>query len=378
MRKQLTMISVFVLVLLLPMQAFAHPGRTDANGGHYDRSTGEYHYHHGFPAHDHYDIDGDGIIDCPYDFVDKTGENSGSRYSSGNSQVSDSKPVSEKKETDKSGMAVQDMKEEGRDKEMRSLSVTIAILVLLLAAMIILAIRFGLKIKSYEELLERKNSELARLKNSEHKLQIEHSSDEKIISELRSELNSEKEKSQNCQNALRRSSESLSEGLRIASKKLMEKSERVRSAEEKCGRLSSQYNSLLTLIQRNNKEIQLGAYSINNPISTDAVEQLDLKIRVPNDVYFNEFGIPILLDPLQEPLKSFPYGGYTVFSNASSDVYHANDHCSGYNLAPEHIFKMLEKRKRPCKRCGGSRVTCQTIPQWYLDVQEIRKGNNEN
>lgn len=25
--------------------AFGHPGRTDANGGHYNRKTGEYHYH---------------------------------------------------------------------------------------------------------------------------------------------------------------------------------------------------------------------------------------------------------------------------------------------------------------------------------------------
>ena len=26
---------------------FAHPGRTDSNGGHWNRSTGEYHYHSG-------------------------------------------------------------------------------------------------------------------------------------------------------------------------------------------------------------------------------------------------------------------------------------------------------------------------------------------
>lgn len=26
---------------------YAHPGRTDANGGHWNRSTGEYHYHTG-------------------------------------------------------------------------------------------------------------------------------------------------------------------------------------------------------------------------------------------------------------------------------------------------------------------------------------------
>ena len=62
--------------LLLP--AYAHPGQTDANGGHRDSSTGEYHYHHGYPAHQHTDLNGDGKPDCPYDFDDKTGESSGS------------------------------------------------------------------------------------------------------------------------------------------------------------------------------------------------------------------------------------------------------------------------------------------------------------
>jgi hypothetical protein len=30
---------------LYPLDLFSHPGRTDANGGHYNRKTGEYHYH---------------------------------------------------------------------------------------------------------------------------------------------------------------------------------------------------------------------------------------------------------------------------------------------------------------------------------------------
>ena len=46
----------------------AHSGRTDGSGGHWNRSTGEYHYHHGYSAHQHYDIDGDGKKDCPYIF----------------------------------------------------------------------------------------------------------------------------------------------------------------------------------------------------------------------------------------------------------------------------------------------------------------------
>ena len=76
-------IIVFIsLLLLLSISVSAHGGRTDSSGGHIDSSTGEYHYHHGFQAHQHYDIDGDGDVDCPYEFVDKTGETSGSSTSS--------------------------------------------------------------------------------------------------------------------------------------------------------------------------------------------------------------------------------------------------------------------------------------------------------
>lgn len=46
---------------LLPLTAFAHSGRTDSRGGHYDYQMGLYHYHHGFPAHGH----PDGV--CPFD-----------------------------------------------------------------------------------------------------------------------------------------------------------------------------------------------------------------------------------------------------------------------------------------------------------------------
>ncbi len=62
--------------LLLTSFASAHSGKTDANGGHWDNSTGEYHYHHGYPAHQHTN----GI--CPYDYDDQTGWNSGTSGSS--------------------------------------------------------------------------------------------------------------------------------------------------------------------------------------------------------------------------------------------------------------------------------------------------------
>ena len=65
--------------------SFAHGGRTDANGGHYNRSTGEYHYHHGYSAHSHYDIDGDGHEDCPFDLKDNTAKSEKTTTKSENS-----------------------------------------------------------------------------------------------------------------------------------------------------------------------------------------------------------------------------------------------------------------------------------------------------
>lgn len=67
-KKFLIAFTITLCALLCMIVVTAHPGRTDSRGGHYDRSTGEYHYHHGESAHDHYDIDGDGTIDCPRGF----------------------------------------------------------------------------------------------------------------------------------------------------------------------------------------------------------------------------------------------------------------------------------------------------------------------
>lgn len=91
--KKTVFLIVCCLLLCLPV-AVCHPGRTDENGGHYDHSTGEYHYHHGFPAHRHIN----GI--CPYDFVDRTGAGSsggGTVAAEGISPAGDgnSSPVSE-------------------------------------------------------------------------------------------------------------------------------------------------------------------------------------------------------------------------------------------------------------------------------------------
>lgn len=40
---------LLVVSLLIPSIAISHSGRTDSNGGHTNRRTGEYHYHNGGP-----------------------------------------------------------------------------------------------------------------------------------------------------------------------------------------------------------------------------------------------------------------------------------------------------------------------------------------
>lgn len=63
--KTIIIMVLVTAILATPLSCLAetylHSGGTDSQGGHYNRSTGEYHYHHGKPAHDHIN----GV--CPYD-----------------------------------------------------------------------------------------------------------------------------------------------------------------------------------------------------------------------------------------------------------------------------------------------------------------------
>ena len=65
MKNRIIDIVLFAVILFI-IPAYAHSGGTYANGGHYKNV--EYHYHHGYPSHQH--VDGE----CPYDFDNRKGE----------------------------------------------------------------------------------------------------------------------------------------------------------------------------------------------------------------------------------------------------------------------------------------------------------------
>ena len=73
-RTALVFLLIAAVVLLLIIPVSAHKGGTDSKGGHYDSSSGDYHYHHGYPAHDHPNGK------CPYSF---SSDNSSSSRNSG-------------------------------------------------------------------------------------------------------------------------------------------------------------------------------------------------------------------------------------------------------------------------------------------------------
>ena len=46
-KRIITIVVSAILIFIFALPVFAHPGSLDENGGHYDRKTGEYHYHDG-------------------------------------------------------------------------------------------------------------------------------------------------------------------------------------------------------------------------------------------------------------------------------------------------------------------------------------------
>ena len=77
MKKIKFLLPILCALICLSFTVSAHSGRTDDEGGHHSGSG--YHYHHGYPAHDHENGE------CPYDFHNNEKEN----YNSGNSSSDD-------------------------------------------------------------------------------------------------------------------------------------------------------------------------------------------------------------------------------------------------------------------------------------------------
>lgn len=79
----IALIVIGLLLCSITIITLAHPGKTDSQGGHTDHSTGEYHYHHGYPAHQHT------YGRCPYDYDNAEDDETSLEHGKGTSYHSD-------------------------------------------------------------------------------------------------------------------------------------------------------------------------------------------------------------------------------------------------------------------------------------------------
>lgn len=311
---------VFACMLFLPSFVFtvsAHPGKTDSQGGHYDWSTGEYHYHHGYSAHDHYDMDGDGIVDCPYNFNDRTGYSSSSNYSSTSDNDGYLTSVSSYNEGyndgydtgyedgyadgDESGYeeghssGYEEGFQQASDKKVPRWMLFLSLAILGILILVNRSLRSDIKelkknqVKATEDLGEKENT-----------------------------------------------IKKLTEEVEVAKRAVDNAQKKMRAVQTKAD----------AMIKASNLPI----------------------INVPDGVFFSEDGIPIC----GESTAQKPYGDYTAFISERGKVYHLEPNCGKLqSLQTIHLFEVLEKRQ-PCARCGLKSGIPVKVPKWYKDICEIR------
>lgn len=302
------------IVIALPLTVFAHPGKTDNQGGHTDHSTGEYHYHHGYSAHQHYDMDGDGKVDCPYNFKDKTDHSPGSgssRNSETNYVTSPTKSATEPSSSTTPSTPTTTTQEEGAKPVPTWVYWCFGILLAIILGM-------WMKIRRQKEDMENMQNfhsrEIDHLKKKhDHQLNIKNATDFDIS-------------------------------------KACEELERIRQSVNKAE------GDLQELRQKKLREEE----------KTKKVKvERELYRHAPFDITFAKDGKPVFWKPDRDK----PYGDYTVYVKRDSAVYHTDRICASYFAKEAHIFDYISNR-RPCMKCAKGAFDFTEVPEWYL--QSIR------
>lgn len=335
------------IMLALPQIARAHPGGTDSSGGHTDRSTGEYHYHHGYSAHQHYDMDGDGKADCPYDFRDNTGHRNGSSNSGDPGNNATTPPVLiipdipepdiPKYSTEPTVPKTTTAKKEETKPVPTWIYWCFGILsvILLWMGVIIYAQKEDKEIVQYshkneiKRLNEQHNEEISRLKSKyEESLREKDATDEEIA-------------------------------------KAVKRLERVKETEaETWKKVYKAQSDLHNLKER----IILGEESVKRSKESRLFFQ-----NAPLHISLSADGKPVYWKP--DPKK--PYGDYTVYVKQGSEVYHTDRYCASYFSKEAHIFDYISKR-RPCQKCARNAFDFTEAPEWYTAAINERLNDRSN
>ena len=313
----------FIIAFVLPLVAYAHPGKTDSSGGHIDNSTGEYHYHHGYPAHSHYDMDCDGDIDCPYDFDDQTGTNSGGPASDNASSTRFSSSYTDNAEVRTKTVT------KTVTKEVPYIPTWIYwVMGILGVVCIILMVN-----------IHWKNDELRGWETRYRSVNNDH---EKKVSEIK----------QTC-------SAKIEQNKKIHEQDLIEYKSQLSQCRTSIAELSEENASL------KNKYL-LTVNALGKSQGDSSIVHTIEGLEFPKGVYLINGTTPVK----GRILDRKPYGEYTVYVAERGKCYHADCYCGSGLYNAKHIFEVLEK-KVPCRKCVYSPP--KEIPEWYKKLKSIKK-----
>lgn len=415
-KKRIQLFLCLLLTFFLSIPTNAHSGKTDANGGHYDSSTGKYHYHHGYPAHMHYDMDGDGDRDCPYDFDDQTGTNSGSSSGSGGSgnytplSYSDGYADGHEDGYDEGYNVGLDIGHENGYNDYRSEHAVIEFTwlktlgsTLLVPFFLLMAYFFILFIcVPVYWLINKLSALLLRLilRNQPDELRDRISTiiahiilvatllylllplavDAVAVSEnwiaatfitaiiIIILLGAHIYRKHNENDAL--SSEIKSLKMTISSQ-----GDQLNDLGSKLSRDKFNYvrnlhrleYEILTLKKKDalaEQSEQATLSASNNDFVDVPVKANGIMPHIPNEVYFINGDVPVI----GEVSDSRPYGDLTIYVAPRGKCYHADRYCGSGLLEAMHAYSVIGK-KQPCRKCA-SRFP-DNVPDWYIELKQI-------
>mgnify|MGYP004563672671 FL=1 len=333
------------LIHLLPVISYAHSGRTDADGGHYNSDTGEYHYHHGYPAHQHTD----GV--CPYNFKDKTNHSSsGSSGSSGKSSNSTQTTIDDSERKKENAERLAKLKEE---QKRQSLRMTFSVFYIFFAIIFEFAFAFSdweigivYAVISFLPLLilyfvirtvVLKNASPIVLTISiavcfvavciQVYVQIKkHPSNRNKINVVK---------------LFRR-------------EVFVSKTEKERRAQEEKARLQAEEKRKNLFEEKKQK--------LKEDIKKNGIAKI---INAPHDVSFNENGEIVFLDTSEGV-----YGKYTAYVAHSGKALHTVKGCSG---ACNPVLFMANKNMYRCSRCKNKKVFSDKDSEWFEKYRQLIK-----
>lgn len=348
--------ATFVIVALtssfLLTLVSAHPGHTDSNGGHTDSDTGDYHYHHGYAAHAHFDMDGNGTIDCPYDFDDQTGRNSGAStgtgsYTPGNGSedgyqegysdgykvgkrdgttagYEDGYAEAEKKLTRQAEKAAAQYSSDLSDLKTLGLKIIGVLSVSLLACVLLL--RRSIKKRKADQL-----------------------DYERGIAAVRNQ----------CRQEIRE----LEEAHQLRLDEIRD------TCEDRVNKAASGYSVLSRRVHaQHTAELQKLQLRLANFRRLEALELIakgkDESIVLPDGVALRPSYTPIR----GKTSKRYPYGSYTIFMTPTGKTYHCLCDCVP-NARPSHFFDRPQD-STPCRKCVPLDTYPQDLPAWYTLLRE--------